>query len=124
MILTDEQFNALAPYEKYFETMVKAKWSRHPGNVALELIHSIHCQVMGHAYKMNKGCSNCISNLLSDMGTIYFKDKYEREQEIPFHPSVVPDDHKEVSVSTEIVGDLVVKKEVKTRKPRKPREKK
>lgn len=80
MKLTKEQFDALTPYRKHFETMVNAKWSRHPGVAAMELIHSIYAQVTGVKIRLNLGCRHCIETLLYDMGKIYLEDAEEREK--------------------------------------------
>lgn len=80
MRLTDEQFNALLPYEKHFETAVKAKWARHPGISALDLIQDIYTKVTGDKTKLNKGCNRCVLNLLTDMGNIFLADLEERNR--------------------------------------------
>lgn len=80
MRLTEEQFNALAPYQSNFETMVRSKWARHPGSAALDLIHEIYCQVTGSTQKLNKGCSHCIMRLLTDMGRIFLADLDEMKR--------------------------------------------
>lgn len=78
MRLTQEQFDAIAPYEKHFETTIRSKWARHPGDSALDLMNTIYVQVTGVKQKLNKGCSHCIMQLLEDLGRIYFADKEER----------------------------------------------
>lgn len=80
MRLTDEQFNALLPYQQNFETMLRSNWARHPGTAALDLIHEIYCNVTGSTRKLNKGCSHCIMQLLEDMGRIFLADLEERNK--------------------------------------------
>ena len=82
MRLTDEQFNALKAYEKHFETAVRAKWARHPGISALDLIQDIYTKVTGDKTKLNKGCNRCVLNLLTDMGRIYLADLEERKRAV------------------------------------------
>lgn len=106
MRLTEEQFNALAPYQSNFETMVRSKWARHPGSAALDLIHEIYCKVTGSTQKLNKGCSHCIMRLLEDMGRIFLADLEERNKTI---------------VSKIDTDSEPVKVEVKVKKPRKPK---
>lgn len=88
MRLTDEQFNALLPYEKHFETAVKAKWARHPGLSALDLIQDIYTKVTGDPTKLNKGCNRCVLNLLTDMGNIFLADREERRKEVAVKESL------------------------------------
>lgn len=80
MKLTKEQFEALQPYKKHFETMVHSHWTRHPGSAALDLINDIYSQVVGHKTNLNKGCSQCIMQLMEDMGRIFLADLEEREK--------------------------------------------
>lgn len=108
MRLTEEQFNALAPYQKHFETAVRSQWARLTGTSALDMIHEIYCQVSGTNYRLNKGCSTCILNLLTDMGRIFLADLEERSK-------------AKVEVSNE--EKEVVKTEVKVKKPRRTKRK-
>lgn len=80
MTFTEEQFKTLSKYEEHFNTAVNADWSRYPGSVALDEIHSIYCFVTGDTRRNNKSCSHCILNLLKDCGKLYFQDKEERSQ--------------------------------------------
>lgn len=77
MKLTTNQYEALAPYEAYFKTAVNSNWARHPGQTALEAIHSVYTQVTKEPRRLNGSCQSCILNLLKDMGTIYLADKEE-----------------------------------------------
>lgn len=77
MTFTEEQIQILSKYEEHFTTAVKGNWSRYPGSIALDEIHSIYCEVTGDKRKNNKSCSNCILNLLKDCGKLYFQDKDE-----------------------------------------------
>lgn len=110
MRLTEEQFNALAPYQSHFETMIRAKWARHPGSAALDLIHEIYCKVTGSTMKLNKGCSHCIMTLLNDMGRIFLADLEERKQ-----------NEKKVDIAPEEIE--VKKMKVSVKRPRKPKTK-
>lgn len=109
MRLTDEQFKALLPYQKHFETIVRSQWARHPGIAALDLMQEIYNEVSGTKMRLNKGCSNCISNLMSDLGKIFLADLEERKR-------------REVGENPE--RKEVVKVEVKTKVSRKSKSKK
>lgn len=78
MILTEEEFKALEPYEKNMGTAVRASWASNPGSSALDLMQTVYGRVSGTAKKINKGCGTCILNLLKDVGRIYFADKEEK----------------------------------------------
>ena len=106
MRLTKEQFDALAPYEKHFDSAVNHRWTRFPGGAALDLIHDTLKQVTGLNLPLNKCCSHCILELMTEMGKIFLADREERNK------TLVSKIEKEVEF---------VKVEVKTKKPRKSR---
>ena len=106
MRLTEEQFKALAPYEKHFDSAVNHRWTRFPGGAALDLIHDILHQVTGLNMPLNKCCSHCILELMTEMGRIFLADREERNKTLVS------------KIETEVE---VVKAEIKTTKPRKSR---
>ena len=106
MRLTEEQFKALAPYEKHFDSAVNHRWTRFPGGAALDLIHDILHQVTGLNMPLNKCCSHCILELMTEMGKIFLADRDERNKTLVS------------KIETEVE---VVKAEVKTKKPRRSR---
>ena len=106
MRLTKEQFDALAPYEKHFDSAVNHRWTRFPGGAALDLIHDTLKQVTGLNLPLNKCCSNCILELMTEMGKIFLADREERNKTLVS------------KIETEVE---VVKAEVKTKKPRRSR---
>ena len=77
MKLTKEQFDALAPFEKYFDSAVNHRWTRFPGGAALDMIHDTLHQVTGLDLPLNKCCSHCILELMTEMGKIYLADRDE-----------------------------------------------
>ena len=106
MKLTKEQFDALAPYEKHFDSAVNHRWTRFPGGAALDLIHDALKQVTGLNLPLNKCCSHCILELMTEMGKIFLADREERNK----------------TLVSKIETDVeVVKAEVKTKKPRRSR---
>lgn len=80
MQLTKEQFDALAPYEKHFDSAVNHRWTRFPGGAALDLIHDILHQVTGLNLPLNKCCSHCILELMTEMGRIFLADRDEMKR--------------------------------------------
>lgn len=77
MTFTEEQLEILSAWEKNFYTAVKAQWARNPGRAALQTIHSIYSSATGDKTRLNDNCQHCTTRLLSDCGTIYFRDKEE-----------------------------------------------
>ena len=106
MRLTKEQFDARAPYEKHFDSAVNHRWTRFPGGAALDLIHDTLKQVTGLNLPLNKCCSHCILELMTEMGKIFLADRDERNKTLVS------------KIETEVE---VVKAEVKTKKPRRSR---
>ena len=106
MKLTKEQFDALAPYEKHFDSAVNHRWTRFPGGAALDLIHDTLKQVTGLNLPLNKCCSHCILELMTEMGKIFLADREERNKTLVS------------KIETEVE---VVKAEVKPKKPRRSR---
>ena len=106
MKLTKEQFDALAAYEKHCDSAVNHRWTRFPGGAALDLIHDTLNQEPGLNLPLNKCCSHCILELMTEMGKILLADREERSK------TLVSKIEKEVEV---------VKAEIKTTKPRKSR---
>lgn len=107
MRLTDEQFQTLSQYETQLRTAVRSRWARFPGTSAMVKIHKIHNEVFKRKTVLNSSCSSCVLRLLTEIGTVYFADKAEREQ-------------KRVQVSDEQIP-VQQKVEVKTDKPKRGR---
>ena len=106
MRLTKEQFDALAPYEKHFDSAVNHRWTRFPGGAVLDLIHDTLKQVTGLNLPLNKCCSHCILELMTEMGKIFLADREVKNKTLVS------------KIETEVE---VVKAEVKTKKPRRSR---
>ena len=107
MRLTDEQYEMLSAYETQLRTAVRSRWARFPGTSAMVKIHKIHNEVFKRKTVLNSSCSSCVLRLLTEIGTVYFADKAEREQ-------------KRVQVSDEQIP-VQEKVEVKTDKPKRGR---
>lgn len=108
MRLTDEQFQTLSQYETQLRTAVRSRWARFPGTSAMVKIHKIHNEVFKRKTVLNSSCSSCILRLLTEVGTVYFADKAEREQ-----VNRVQVEDKELPVQEKV--------EVKTDKPKRGR---
>ena len=77
MTFTTEQLKALEPYEQHFTTAIRSKYARYPGVNGVRIIHGIYATAVKTAPALHASCSSCIFRLLTDVGTLYFKDKEE-----------------------------------------------
>lgn len=80
MKLTQEEFAAVAAYEKELQVAVRSKYLRNVGRSGLAILTPIYERVSGARYPVNPNCAACILGLLQRLGTIYFADKAELEQ--------------------------------------------
>ena len=80
MKLTKKQYDALAPFEKHFDSAVNHRWTRFPGGAALDMIHDILLKVTGLKLAVQKCCSLCILELMTEMGRIYLADRDEMKR--------------------------------------------
>ena len=71
MNLTEEEYRALAPYERHFSTAVNARWTRNPGREALTLMQRIYNSITGKRFRLNYGCGTCILHLVQDCGRLW-----------------------------------------------------
>lgn len=100
MKLDKQQYDALAPYEKHFDSAVNHRWTRFPGGAALDMIHEILLQVTGLNLPVNKCCSHCILELMTEMGRIFLADRDEMKMtEVAIKESLIPNPVK-VEVKT------------------------
>ncbi len=73
--LTADQVHALAPYERQFTQATRAAWCSYPGQAGIAKMCDIWESLTGSKYPYQPGCSNCLLNLVRDLGTIYFAQK-------------------------------------------------
>jgi len=78
--MTDEQFNALAPFEHNYETALKANYSRYPGRAAIDTMFAIFREITGSRININRSCSTCVLNLVKSVGKLYFEEKERRQK--------------------------------------------
>lgn len=79
MKFNDEQFAALAPYERHFVTATRSDYSRNPGIAAMRLIQATWNTATGRNEKVNLFCGRCVLRLLKEAGSAWLADKAERE---------------------------------------------
>lgn len=78
MNYTEEQFQALAPYEDNFRTAVEGHWTRRISVDGQKLIRSIYQEATGEKAPFNVGCAVCVVTILRRAGRLWFQDKEER----------------------------------------------
>lgn len=74
-LFNNEQMKALQPYEKHFDTAIRAAWTLYPGLEALQTMHKLYNEVTGQTFKLNASCGTCVLNLVRDCGTLYYESK-------------------------------------------------
>lgn len=89
MTFTTEQIKALEPYEKHFTTALRSRYARYPGVNGVRIIHGIYAAAVKGVRSVNTSCSSCIFRLLTDVGTLYFKDKEEIEKQNEVKPKKI-----------------------------------
>lgn len=74
-----EVIKKLQPYERYFNTVINAKYARNPGAEALKEIHKVYTEATNDKQPLNLSCATCVYNLLQSAGTFYFQEKKKLE---------------------------------------------
>lgn len=78
--LTAAQITELQPYERHFKQATEAAWCSYPGQAAIDKMRDIWLDLTGTKYPYQPGCSNCLLNLVRDLGHIYFAQKEAAEK--------------------------------------------
>lgn len=91
MNYTEEQFQALAPYEDNFRTAVEGHWTRRISVDGQKLIRSIYQEATGEKAPFNVGCAVCVVTILRRAGRLWFQDKEEREKAAENPEQAAPD---------------------------------
>ena len=77
--MTDEQFQALAPYEQTFDDALHKGRAKYPGRSVIEMFLSV-IRSTNPRYKTNLNCGVCVLHLVQDAGRMYFGEKKDRER--------------------------------------------
>lgn len=80
MIYTEEQFQALAPFEGYFRTATRSGYAGYVGFKNAERIDRIirEAGLSTSNVRTNYACASCVLRILRVAGKAYFQDKEER----------------------------------------------
>ena len=77
--MTDEQFQAIAPYEQIFDDALHKGRAKYPGRSVIEMFLSV-IRSSNPRYKTNLNCGVCVLHLVQDAGRMYFGEKKDRER--------------------------------------------
>lgn len=75
-MLTDEQREALKPYEKYLYQMHFAKYVSWPDRNSIHMMLKIWEEVKGKRRGFDFSCRRCVENLVRDVARLYYKEEY------------------------------------------------
>lgn len=115
--MTDEQFQALAPYEQTFDDALHKGRAKYPGRSVIEMFLSV-IRSTNPRYKTNLNCGVCVLHLVQDAGRMYFGHKKDLER-------LADEKAKETVKNTlENIGVVSVQIQPAPEKPKKPRKKK
>lgn len=81
MTFTNKTFEALAPFERHFNTAINGDWCSNPGRDALDLMHAELDRLDNRTTRMNYNCSTCVLTIVKRIGRLYFADKAQRAAE-------------------------------------------
>ena len=98
-MMTDEQFNALAPFEQHYKTAIQVNYTRYPGRAAIDTMFNIYRELTNSRININRSCGTCILHLVQNVGKLYFAEKKRRE-ELKAEPEPKPDKAKKTTRKT------------------------
>lgn len=78
MNFSDKTFEALAPFERYFQTATTADWCPNPGRAALDAMADALTEKDGRRTAVNHACGSCILRVVKRTGYLWFEDKAQR----------------------------------------------
>lgn len=79
MTFTDQQFETLAPFERYFVTANRSNYG-YCGSKNAERIHAVlkEAGIYSPNHRTSYTCSRCVLDLLKRAGALWLADKQER----------------------------------------------
>lgn len=69
--LTADQLKRLAPYAPHMANATQGVF-RYPGDTGIDTLRKVWSELTGTTYPYQAGCTRCITELLKDMGSLYF----------------------------------------------------
>lgn len=80
MNFSEQTFETLAQYERYFQTATTADWCPNPGRAALDAMADALTEKDGRRTAVNHSCGSCILRVVKRTGYLWFEDKAARAQ--------------------------------------------
>lgn len=77
--MTDEQFQALAPYEQTFDDALHKGRAKYPGRAVIQSFLAV-IRSTNPRYKTNLNCGVCVLHLVQDVARMYFGHKKDMER--------------------------------------------
>lgn len=77
--MTDEQFQALAPYEQTFDDALHKGRAKYPGRTVIQSFLAV-IRSTNPRYKTNLNCGVCVLHLVQDVARMYFGHKKDMER--------------------------------------------
>lgn len=78
MTFTDQQFEALAPFEQTFETVTRSNYASYVGFRRAKLIHQIMQEAGIENSRVNYACGACVIRMLKRVAPLWLADKAAR----------------------------------------------
>lgn len=99
--MTDEQFQALAPYEDLFARVVAnaPRMNDYPGRAALQTMVAV-IRSARPRYQTNLNCRTCVNNTIRVAAAMYFTAKDERAKAEPKPDKAKKQTRKKDAVAT------------------------
>ena len=79
MNFSEQTYNELAQYERYFRTATEADWCPNPGRAALDRMQDALDALDGRRGPRNHNCGTCLLRVVKRTGFLWLADKAERE---------------------------------------------
>ena len=79
MNFSEQTYNDLAQYERYFRTATEADWCPNPGRAALDRMQDALDALDGRRGPRNHNCGTCLLRVVKRTGFLWLADKEERQ---------------------------------------------
>ena len=77
--LTAAHIEQLKPYALHMANAQQSVF-RYPGDNGIEALRKVWADITGHTYPYQPGCARCITELLKDMGALYFAQSGDKPE--------------------------------------------
>lgn len=91
--MTEEMFNALAPFEDIFNRVKARQYQPYPGLPVLQTMLAAIKEYRPN-YRTNLGCSSCVRSMVLECAGLYFTEKAARAAKTPVQSETSPEPTK------------------------------